>query len=560
MIQPFSIPSPPPTRWTAVALVLTAGCLQATEMTTSSHLGGAQGDQANAIARDADGAVYVAGYTASSDFPTKNALKATLTSGFRSVFVSKFDATGSTLIYSTYLGGGTSYEAHDMVVTPTGEAVIVGVAGSGFPVTSGAFQTTHGGGGIDGFICKLSADGSTLLYSSYLGGAGEDQAMAVALDSVGNAYVTGKTKSSDFPTKAGAAQSSYGGGTSSGDAFVAKVSADGSALEYSSYLGGTGEDEGRDIATDASGHAFVVGAGGAGFPVTAGAFQETFLGGPSNFDAFVARVSVDGGSLDYATYLAGANDERAFGVAVDNAGRAHVTGNIGSDGLATSGVYQEFRGGNSDAFVARFSASGSSLEFFSYLGGSGIDAGRAIRLDNNGAIFVAGNTASSNFPVKDATQANRAGGHDSFLTVLTADGKKAVFSTHQGGSANEEPRGLHVDPDGAAWMTGFTFSNDLATAGSFEPNAQGGSDGFISRFFSPPVTISLLSASASSLNIQLTGETGRTYLIEESSDLIQWSPLAMGTAAGPDMTGTVSHTETPPANSMKRFFRGIVQP
>lgn len=547
---------------TTLSLVLSAGLLLANELTTASHLGGSQGDRANAIARDESGAVYVAGYTASSDFPTKNALQPTLTSGFRSVFVSKFDANGTTLIYSTFLGGETSYEAHDMAVTPSGEAVIVGVAGPGWPTTSGAAQVTHGGGGIDAFICKLSADGSTLLYSSYLGGAGEDQAMAVALDSLGNAYVTGKTKSSDFPTTPGSAQTSYGGGTSFGDAFVAKVSADGSLLEYSSYLGGAGEDEGRDIDVDASGHAYIVGAGGSGFPVTSAAFQKTYLGGPSGFDAFAAKMSADGSALDYATYLAGSNDERAFGVAVDRGGRAHVTGNIGSDGLSTSSVVQEFRGGGSDAFVARLNATGSSLDFFSYLGGSGTDAGRAIRADNNGAIFVAGNSDSSNFPGKDATQVNRGGAQDSFLTILTDDGKKTIFSTYHGGSATEEPRGFHIADDGAAWLAGFTFSTDLSTAGAFQPTAQGDSDAFLSKFYSPPVRVSVSSPSATAATFHLSGETGRSYQIEASTDFNTWTPIVIGTAIGANIAGTVSHIETRPQFILtdKQFFRGVLQP
>src|SRR3989442_681315 len=241
------------------------------------------------------------------------------------------------LFYSTYLGGSGSEEGLGIAVDTAGNAYVTGPTYStNFPTTPGAFQTTFGGD-IDAFVTKLNPIGSALVYSTYLGGSARDEAMGIALDAAGNAYVTGNTFSSDFPTSPGAYQTTFGGGLSVGDAFVAKLDPTGSALIYSTYLGGSGDDRGWGIALDSSGNAYVVGAtSSTDFPTTPGAFQTIFGGGPS--DAFVAKLNPIGSALVYSTYLGGSDDHKGCGIAADGISgpNAYLTGETASTDFPTT--------------------------------------------------------------------------------------------------------------------------------------------------------------------------------------------------------------------------------
>ncbi len=263
----------------------------------SSYLHGSGEDRGSGIAVDSSGNAYVTGYTFSFDFPTTPGAFQTAQSGFTDAFVSKLNAVGSALLYSTYLGGSNGRAGDSgsgIAVDASGNAYITGdTFSSDFPTTSGAFQTTFGGSNCSyspcrdqAFVSKLNAVGSALVYSTYLGGSGGDGGSGIAVDASGNTYVTGGTGSSDFPTTAGALQTTFGGGQP--DAFVSKLSASGSALVYSTYLGGSNLDVGSAIAVDASGNAYVTGeTGSTNFPTTAGAYQTTL----GNFDAFLAKIS-----------------------------------------------------------------------------------------------------------------------------------------------------------------------------------------------------------------------------------------------------------------------------
>ena len=255
------------------------------------------------------------------------------------------------LVYSTYLGGSSDDFGRGIAVDSSGNAYLTGnTASINFPVTAGAFQTASGGI-YDAFVSKLNSGGSALVYSTYLGGSNYDLGYGIAVDSAGNAYVTGNSHSSDFPTTAGAFQTALSG--TAGDAFISKLNSSGSALVYSTYLGGSSSNDiGYGIAVDSAGNAYVTGYSISNdFPTTAGAFQSTFGGG---FDGFVSKLNSGGSALVYSTYLGGGSYDLGYGIAVDSSGNAYVTGyTASSDFPTTAGAFQTASGGGYDAFVAK---------------------------------------------------------------------------------------------------------------------------------------------------------------------------------------------------------------
>src|SRR5437762_855403 len=285
----------------------------------STYLGGSAYGEGDGIAVDGSGNAYVTGLTDSTNFPTLNALQSTFSSNYVG-FVTKFNPSGSALVYSTYFGGSDGGWGRSIAVDASGNAYVTGVtSASNFP-TVNALQSTYGGGYNDAFVIKLNPTGSALVYSTYLGGSDYDQAYRIAVDASGNACVTGYTGSTNFPTTAGAFQTTIGGLNQ--NAFVTKINPSGAALVYSTYLGGSGEDIGYGIAVDGSGNAYVTGeAGSTNFPSTAGAFQ-TAIGGYS--DAFVSKLNPGGSALVYSTYLGGSGEDSGYGITVDASDRKSV--------------------------------------------------------------------------------------------------------------------------------------------------------------------------------------------------------------------------------------------
>ena len=253
----------------------------------------------------------------------------------------------------------------------SGNAYVTGYTDStNFPTTTGAFQTTFSGS-IDAFVTKLNSSGTGLLYSTYLGGSDFDFGYGIALDSSGNAHVAGETASTDFPTTAGAFQTTYAGGDR--DAFVTELNATGTSLLYSTYLGGSGYDRSAhlgDIALDSFGNAYIVGdTDSSDFPTTAGAFQTTHGGGGR--DAFVTKLNATGSSLTYSTYLGGSALDFGSGLAVDSSGNAYLTGATESfDFPTTAGAFQATLAGDGDAFITKLNSTGSGLLYSTYLGGA----------------------------------------------------------------------------------------------------------------------------------------------------------------------------------------------
>jgi uncharacterized protein (TIGR03437 family) len=485
----------------------------------STYLGGSSysgqsgfGDGARGLAVDGSGNAYVTGYTYSADFPvTQGAFQTTsgACSGCVAAFVTKLNPSGTALVYSTYLGasGGGAY-ANALAVDASGNAYIVGSARAGFPTTPGAFQTTNRAmpGGRNAFVTKLNPTGSALVYSTYLGGTtsylGGDDATALAVDSVGNAYIAGVTYSSDFPVTAGAFQTGNNAGGAS-NAFVAKLNPSGGALVYSTYLGGSGRiqfsfgpqvwvgDGATGLSVDGAGDAYVTGyAYSADFPVTLEAFQATnratvpygpggVAPGYNRSNAFVTKLNPAGTALVYSTYLGGSGSSQrgdsASGLAVDASGNAYIAGAAAStDFPATLGALQttNHSAAGNNAFVTKLNPAGSALVYSTYLGGSGSDAASGMAVDGSGNAYIAGAASSTDFPVTQGAlqTTNRSGaGTNAFVTELNRAGSVLVYSTYLGGSGGDAARGVAVDGSGYVYIAGEAGSADFpVTPGAFQ--------------------------------------------------------------------------------------------
>jgi hypothetical protein len=448
----------------------------------STYLGGSGFDQGYAIAVDSFGNAYVTGQTAAIDFPTTTGAFQTNYGG-GDAFVSKLNSEGTALIYSTYLNGASG---NSIAVDSAGSAYVTGETGAAtFPTTAGSFKTAPMG--YDTFITKLNPAGSGLVYSARFGGNFDDFGRGIALDVGGNAYITGwtvcRSTTCTFPT-INAFQPNFAGGNN--DAFVTKIDSTGSALVYSTFLGGgkiiNGTDDwGEGITVDGAGSAYVTGyTYSPDFPVTAGAFDTTRAG----LDAFVTKFTPDGRSLVYSTFLGGAGREQGQGIAVDVNGNAYVTGITESSDNPFTSAYEGFPvtsgafqvKGSFDAFVSKLNPNGSGLVYSTYLGGSAdVDRGWAITLDSAGNATVTGDTASSNFPIRNAVQGTYGGGStDTFVTRLNATGSGLVYSTFVGGSLTDEGRAIATNGSGDVYVTGDTSSADFPIVGSLQINNGGG--------------------------------------------------------------------------------------
>jgi hypothetical protein len=447
----------------------------------STYLGGSGGDSSDGIAVDSAGNAYITGSTGSTDFPTTTGVTQATYSGGGDAFVTKLNASGTALVYSTYLGGSGGDIAYGIAVDASGDAYVTGYTQSlNFPTVNGSSKPNNGNYSV--FVSKLNASGTALVYSTCLGGNANSAAQAIAVDSSGSAYITGWSYGG-FPTTPGALQPTSGGPA---DAFIAKLNASGTGLVYSTYLGGSGNDYGFGIALDASGNAFVTGSTSGNFPTTAGAFQTTFGGGSFPGDAFVSKLNATGTTLVYSTYLGGSSDERAFAIAVDSSGDAYVTGNTSSTNFpTTAGAYETNSNGN---FITKLNASGSALLYSTYF-----PAGTAgIAVDSAGNAYVTG-VAGSGFPTTaGAFQTSLAGSQNAFVTELNASGSTLVYSTYLGGSSSDSGAAIAVDSAGGIYVAGSTTSSNFPTsAGAFQTTYGGAGNAFVTKF-APAAPPSLL--------------------------------------------------------------------
>lgn len=490
----------------------------------STYIGGSGDDAGGAISFDGAGNEYIAGRTASPDWPaTTGAFETSNPSGAAGTNVgqvSKFTPTGA-LVYSTYLGGDIgSTNAAGIGVDSAGDAVVDGgTTATDFPTTSGAYQTAPVGSTavFFGFVTKLNAAGSGLLYSTYIGDGIQPAAdigalVGLALDASSNIYFVGSTCAADFPTTAGAFQTASRGC----NVVVAKFSAPG-ALVYSTYVGGSGGDNGRSIAVDGAGNAYVEGiTASTDFPVTPGAFQTTNHG---NGDAFVFKLNASGTALLYGTYLGGSGAESSDnggtgGIAIDASGDAYVTAGSGStDFPTTSGASQTTLKGSTNAFVTELNPAGNTLVYSTYLGGSGADSGRAIVAGPGGTAYVVGDTSSSDFPMMHPAQAVFGGAQDAFVAQVAAGGSSLVFSTYLGGSGADSANAVALQSATLA-VTGYTLSANFPTARAFQATNAGIGDGFVTSYS----LIDLLSLSQMASPVVASAGQNVTYTMTVGND------------------------------------------
>jgi hypothetical protein len=385
-----------------------------------------------------------------------------------------------------------------------------------------------------------------LVYSTYLGGSGFDQGYAIAVDALGNSYVTGQTAAIDFPTTTGAFQTEYGGG----DAFVAKLNPAGSALVYSTYIAGA---SGNGIAVDSAGNAYITGdAGPLSFPTTAGAFQTA----PTGYDAFVTKLNPSGSALVYSARFGGNLDDFSRGIALDGNGNAYITGwTVCRSTICTfptvNAFQPNFAGGNNDAFVTKIDSSGSSLVYSTYLGGGKVingteDWGEGIAVDSAGSAYVTGYTYSPDFPVTAGAFDTSRAGLDAFVTKFSPDGASLVYSTFLGGAGREQGQGIAVDANGNAYVTGITESFDSpftsayegfpVTAGAFQ--TRGSYDAFVTK-----------------LNSKGSALIYSTYL-GGSADVDRGWAIALDDAGNACVTGDTASTNFPTINPVQFGFGG----
>jgi hypothetical protein len=436
----------------------------------STLLGGSDIGHGDGIAVDAAGNAYVVGVTGSVDFPTISPFQLALR-GRSDAFITKLNPAGTGLVYSTYVGGLDYDEATGIAVDSAGNAYVSGrTSSSDFP-TKNPIQAAFGGN-EDGFVLKLNSTGDTLVYSTYLGGSSQDFATGIALDMTGSAYVVGATNSLDFPTKN--SMQAYMGAQ---DVFLAKVNPAGDSFVYSTFVGGSGQDWSGGIAVDLAGNAFITGQTFSfDFP-TKNPFQATNHG---NSDGFVAKVNSTGSALVYSTYLGGNQIDAGVGIAIDSAGNTYVTGWTASPDFPTQGGMQSLF--SDDAFVTELDPTGTTLLYSTLLGGSDDDAGTAIAVDSSGNAYLTGTTESSDFPTRSALQKTFTPGNCCFsdlpcpcddVFVAKLDTKQSgpsslPFSTYLGNSGEDYGAGIALDATGNVYITGGADPGFPVTPGAFD--------------------------------------------------------------------------------------------
>lgn len=541
----------------------------------SSYLGGSGTESSPSIAVDTGSNFYIAGSTNSPTFPgtTSSSYQPTLKTGATSnIFVAKFNPSGATLLFATYLGGSGQDTSAGIAVDAGGNPFLAGSTNSAdFPVTQTAFQTAPKTTNVQhAFVTQLDATGSHLLYSTYLSGSGTDTASGMTLDNKGFAYVIGTTNSTDFPTapSAGTLQGTIRGANAF---FISKLQTTTSgtnSLPFSTYFGGgnptNGTVLGGAIAVDnnAAGSNIYI-TGGTNFiftgsntttdfpitnaiqsclntPVTPGGTPPATCSTPTGLqptDAFAAKINpgaTTGPQLLYCTYLGGSGNDTGFGIAVDPSGNAYITGSTSSTDFqqpvaGSPAAFQSSNGGGTDAFVAKINnpitgtgtSSNLQLTYFSYLGGSGTDSGTGIVVDSIQGARVVGTTGSSNLPVLNAIQSNLAGGMDAFIarldTVKGTNTGSNQFLTYLGGSLNDAGTGIAIDTSTTTtYITGTTVSTDFPKANPFQSTLQGPQDAFAAKL--GPVVNLVVTASTPSTNVNAGNQASFVYSVQNNGD------------------------------------------
>jgi len=451
----------------------------------STFVGGGSYDIGQSVTLDSDGNAYVTGGTWSSfDFPTTHGSYNRTQGGESDCFVFKLSADGSSLRYSTFIGGNNYDTGTSITLDNERNAYVTGFTSSdNFPTTEYAYNGTLSGES-DCFVLKLSTNSSTLFYSTFVGGSESEIAKSIAINNLGNAYVTGYTTSDNFPTNEEAYNRTYCG-SSQNDCFVFKLSTGGFSLEFSTFVGGIGHDLGNSIVIDSSGNAYVTGSTGSNnFPTTINAYDRVYNG----VDCFVFKLASNGSTLLYSTFVGGSAADNGFSIALDNDCNAFVTGHTQSNNFPTTpNAFDRIFNGNDDCFIFKLASNGSTLLYSTLFGGNLDESGYSIVIDDERNAYVTGRTYSSDFPtIDDVYDESYNGKADCFIFKLAANGSTLLYSTFIGRSEDEYGFSIAISTEGNAYVTGFTESSNFPTTdGAFDEtyNGYGESDCFVIKLF-----------------------------------------------------------------------------
>lgn len=457
----------------------------------ATYYGGAADDRALGIAVDQFGSAYITGQTASADLPTVPGSLDRSFNGNIDAFIAKISPGGDSLMYATFLGGTGRDYGNGIVVDGNLNAYVTGSTESlDFPLANAIKKQFQGA--VEAFVVELDSTGSFLLFSTFIGGRNEDYGLGIALDSAGAIYATGNTTSIDFPTTAGAIQPQVPPPPDTlqhNHGFVVKLSQDAQTFVwqtvYSTYLGGTAQDFPLAIAADASGNAYVVGQTvSTDFPVTSDALKTTNSGGG---DIFLTKINLSGTKMLYSTFLGGTDNDLPQAIAVDQFGRAYITGVTESTNFpVTPGAIQPSIASFDDVFVTAFNSLGKELLLSTYLGGNAYEIGKGIGVGPLGHVYVTGGTASGNFPIvtnpSPVQQFNGGGTADAFLTVYSPTLKSLAFSSYLGGGGYEVANAIAVDINSDPYIAGeVQASNFPVTPGSYDTSPKGLMDAFVAK-------------------------------------------------------------------------------
>jgi len=505
----------------------------------STYYGGNGADDGRGIKVDAEGNIYIGGTTASTNLSATALGHAFVNPGIpsRAGYIAKISSSG-VLVWAAYVAG-TSDNAfgNNLAIDKDGNAYLVGsTKATDFPTLNAIQSANHGGS--EAFVLEVSSSGNSLVYSTYLGGPGQDYARAIQVDESGNAYVTGVTAGGPGFPLLNAEQSIFGGSL---DTFAAKIAPGGSLL-YCTYIGGNQIDYTNGVAIDSNGDLITYGdTGSSNFPVK-NAYQPKLNGGPNNTnnDGWFAKLDPYG-ALIYASYIGGSGNESVRGAQEDANGDLYLAGETSSTDFPTLNPIQAHNaGGTLDAWVAELNPDASALIFSTYWGGSNTDSILDLELDPIGNVYVTGYTYSTDFPTVNPTQKNNGGGEDAFLTKMNAGGSTVFFSTYLGGSGTDYANQLAVDVLGRAYITGSTSGN-FPTVDPMQPAYGGSGDAFVAILgtcdfkLAPPNSSFGLGGGSASVAINTTPECGWTASSNDS-----W--ITLTSAASGVGSGSVSYS------------------
>ena len=427
------------------------------------------------------------------------------------------------LVYSTFVGGSAAMNLYDegysIAIDASGNSYNTGSTGStAFPTTSGAYDVSHNGN-YDVFVTKLNISGSALVYSTFLGGSGDDYGYSITLDTFGNSYITGYCDTL-FPITSGAFDVSFNGYY---DVFVVKLNSTGSALVYSTFIGGSGSDKAFSITLDGTGNSYITGFSSSTlYPTTSGAYDVSFNG---SIDVFVTKLNSSGSALIYSTFIGGSSSDYGRSIKVDTGGYAYITGYTYSTTYpTTSGAYDVSQNGGYDVFITKLNNSGSALVYSTFIGGSASEEAYSIALDGSGNSYVTGYTdytSSVNYPTTSgAYDVSHNGNDDVFVTKLNSSGSALVYSTYIGCGTDETGYSIAIDGAGNAYITGYTeytlFNAYPTTSGAYDVGHNGNDDVFVTKLNSSGSALvysTFLGGSANDYGYSITPDgTGNSYI------------------------------------------------